>query len=78
MAYKTNDNLKAAKEEYKKHFEGGSAISFYTTGDPDRDAAIIRECIRLNTPIWLPPVDGDSEDAKMAKAERKRLHALVP
>lgn len=79
-----NEKLRPAVLEYEEHFDEmcvlcGIEEDCYTTGDPDRDAAIIRECVRLDTPIEIPPTDVSSEYAEeFINAERKRLHALVP
>lgn len=79
-----NEKMRPAVLEYEEHFNMFCALyggedDFYSTGAPDRDAAIIRECVRLDTPIEIPPLDCSPVYAEeLMSAERKRLHALVP
>lgn len=80
-------DLDSAVQEYMKHFDvcgcdlakDAHYARFYSTGNHKRDAAIIRECIRLNTEIKAVPVDCSMHTAdEIIKSETARLHMLVP
>lgn len=68
---------KKAEDDYRSLFGTCPPIFAYSTGDFDRDTAIINECTRLSMKMWLLPTDTFNFD-RAVEAERTRLHMLVP